>query len=161
LEHEYDTYFFNDYYEKHVKLDEFLAKSYFQALRILYRMNEQNGKLYNNEDELKKISFSTINRLGLLVDHDILKKMVSVQNIYEIRLNPPSTTNHRVLFFPSNINGDKLVCPNIISVFGYYKTSYDEDITQELTEAGQSIRDDYYNEKISVENLGGGIDNEI
>lgn len=155
LNHKHETYFFNHYYETHMINDEYLATAYFQALRILYRTKEYNGQLYQNGKELKVFSFSTTDRFGLQVDHDILKKMVSVQNVYEMRLNPPSTTNHRILFFPSNINEHEVKCPNIVLVFGYYKTSYNVDMTQMLTEACQNIRDDYYTDEISVENLGG------
>lgn len=50
--------------------------------------NIEFGKLYHKGKELKNFLYTVPDRLDALKEHKIFKKMVSVQNIYEIRMDP-------------------------------------------------------------------------
>lgn len=147
------SFLFLNYYQKSIVSDEHLSDTYLQIERQLRRLFIRNNLLYNNKSEVKELPFPIKDRLGNIRYPKIVKKMISVTHVYEIRLDE-QYVHHRILFFPLANDAEKLMLPALVFSFAFGKEEGKEDPTQRFTEQTQEIRDSVYLEKITADIIG-------
>lgn len=113
--------------------DSYFNETFFKIERQIRLFHIKNNLLYNNNgDELEEHSLWITDRIGNLRETKILKKMSSVSNVYEIRINA-EYIKYRILLFPLDTGG------KIVLSFYFEKTEGEKDMTQELTDETQRI----------------------
>lgn len=136
-------YFFNEYYKKKIKNDNYLNLTFFQIIRqILAKLRIENNQLFLLEEH-RKIDYITLilkDRLGGVRNSKVVKAMKPEGVIYEIRLDE-QYIKHRVMFFPHTIfdSGMLVFCYAFSKTRGD-KTHTGEDMTSILLENTREVK---------------------
>lgn len=152
-ENDFDHLFLN-YHNNIILEDDYLSGIYLQIERNLKRMTVENQFLFKQDKKVIEEEILIKDRLGQVMPSKIIKKMSSVNHVYEIRINE-SFVKHRILFFTCELSFDRLVTPSLIFSYGFGKEELKEDVlTQSLTECTQNIRNNLYSSNIDANIIG-------
>lgn len=136
----YKPYLFIDYYQRTIVKDNYLSDMYLQIERNMRRyLLLKDGLVFykgNQVSENNPFQITLKDRLGNLRPSEVVKKMVSASNIYEVRINSEYEKN-RVLFFPYIVYSFE----SLVFTYGFTKRG-NEDMTQALLQHSQTIRDE-------------------
>lgn len=151
----YSEHLFIIYYNEVVVNSSYLSSTFLQIERTLKRMKIKNSLLYKNDTPLVKEEIYIKDILGTLRTVEVIKKMSSVEHVYEIRMNMEHI-KARILFFAIDLKEESINNPSLILSFGFSKLKNREvkDMTQLLTEETQLIRDNLYNQDFNKDIIG-------
>ncbi|AMB95987.1 hypothetical protein [Aerococcus urinae] len=138
-------YIFTVAYPKLLKNNKYFEETFFQIYRNVMLLFINEGYLFINKNDPLDRDWEIMLPDAVSGEYrraKIIKKMISVRHVYEIRMDT-AYQHLRFLFFPCD-NQSLEKDPNLIFCYSYIKEKGRSDPTQPLTEYTQKLRDHVY-----------------